>query len=108
MKSQSGHPISINQTQPEGDGTSQMEEIKLLDLNDPEFHLKIVETYKQIGFVLIENHGISNEDIDEAFKRARELFMIDPQIKKGIGFNKDLNRGYSGPGEEVLDKNPKN
>ena len=56
---------------------------------------------------MIENHGISHQDIDEAFSRSKDLFLLDSEAKRSIGFNKDLNRGYSGPGEEVLDDDPK-
>ena len=35
----------------------------------------LVQTFKNIGFVIIHNHGIDKDIIDEAFQRSREMFM---------------------------------
>jgi isopenicillin N synthase-like dioxygenase len=69
-----------------------------LDLTDPEFPRRIVETFKKIGFAIITNHGLSPARIDEAFMRSKQFFMLDSKTKKAIVFNPNVNRGYMGAG----------
>ena len=67
---------SINQTKAAEDKTYELEDVPLLDMQDECFRTKIVETFKRIGFVMLQNHGIPKEEIDEAFIRSRELFQL--------------------------------
>lgn len=45
------------------------------------------------GFVLITNHGISREKIDEAYAAAKDFFQLPLENKKNY-LNVQLNRGY--------------
>lgn len=51
-------PDPINQTKPISDFSMEIQEIPLLDLQNPDFPSQIVHKFKSIGFVIIKNHGI--------------------------------------------------
>lgn len=97
---------SLNQTKAAENTAYEMQDVPLLDMQDECFPSLILETFKNIGFVMIQNHGISNEEIDEAFSKSREMFRLPVEEKKP--FVADRNRGYSGPGQELLDEKDKN
>ena len=50
---------SINQAKPSEEKAYDLDTIPLLDLDDPLFPSQIVQTFKNIGFVMVRNHGIS-------------------------------------------------
>lgn len=58
---------SINKTQPISEEVFSDSNIPILQMDDPHFPAKLCETFKDIGFVIIENHGIEKELIDRAF-----------------------------------------
>lgn len=68
--------------------------IPLLDMNDPAFADQLVSTFRQIGFVMIRNHGLESSKIDEAFRLSKEFFKLEPQVKSAIKFDASVNRGY--------------
>lgn len=72
-------------------------------MQDTDFPKKIVNTFRQIGFVIVTNHGIEPKRIDEAFDKSKEFFMLNKEVKSAIKFNPAVNRGYMGAGAEVLD-----
>lgn len=44
---------------------------------DENFGDKIVECFKNIGFVIVKNHGIREEFIDQVFDVGREIFQMN-------------------------------
>lgn len=58
----------------------------------------LIKTFRQIGFVILKNHGLSKEKIDEAFTRARSFFSLEKEEKRKIVFEPALNRGFMGSG----------
>ena len=52
---------SLNQTKAAENTAYEMQDVPLLDMQDECFPSLILETFKNIGFVMIQNHGISNE-----------------------------------------------
>lgn len=48
-------------------------------MQDENFGAQLIENFKKIGFVIIKNHGIPKETIDEAFGTAREVFQLSSQ-----------------------------
>lgn len=76
---------------------------------DEDFGDQIVSAYKRIGFVIVKNHGISKELIDQVFGAGREIFQLNSEQKMAHKYNSDVSRGYNGIGIEILDEvNKKN
>ena len=51
-------PQSINQTKTTDERIYELDSIPILDLKNINFHSQIVTTFKQIGFCIVQNHGI--------------------------------------------------
>lgn len=86
------------------------EEFPILDLQEyfaPEtqndFVDRLGEALGSYGFVLILNHGISQEKIDEAYGSAIDFFSLPLEHKK-LYQNVQLNRGYRSYEPERQDK----
>lgn len=78
------------------------EEFPVLDLQeflcqDPQMQSEFVDQFGQAlntyGFVLILNHGISNEKIDAAYSSSKDFFDLSIDQKQHYQ-NVQLNRGY--------------
>lgn len=79
-----------------------MDNIPLLDYQHPDFSSHLVQAFKNIGFAILTNHNISKELIDENFSCARKIFSLPAELKRKSKINSEEVRGYTGPGEEVL------
>lgn len=74
--------------------------------NDADSRLKIAhqltDACRRVGFAYIINHGISEDQINQAFSEAARLFGMSPELKLTAphppGF--DVDRGYSSIGKE--------
>lgn len=53
-------PDSINKNKAVSDVVLSVEDIPLLKMDDPEFPDELVKTFRNIGFVMVTNHGISS------------------------------------------------
>ncbi|KAI4860837.1 Clavaminate synthase-like protein [Hypoxylon rubiginosum] len=65
---------------------------------------KLTEACRQVGFVYIVNHGVSNDALDEAFGWSERLFDL-PEEKKMLAPHPPghtVHRGYSWPGLEKV------
>ena len=95
---------SFNQTKPVNEDTHERSDIPILDMRDPQFPFKIVETFRNIGFVIVQNHGISDQEIDQAFQVSRSFFQLPMITKQSIKFDATQSKGYNGPDGEILDE----
>ena len=65
---------------------------------------RVVEAFKDIGFVYLLNHGISDELLQEAFCRSREFFNLPVEVKnKYLASPETHHKGYFGLGNEAFD-----
>ena len=96
---------SINKEQPIDNEVQEMQKIAVLDFQDPQFPQKIVETFKEIGFAIITNHGISPETIEQSFAISKSFFQLPSQQKTALVYDDSRSLGYKGVGGEILDPN---
>jgi isopenicillin N synthase-like dioxygenase len=56
----------------------------------------LVENFSRLGFLLLRNHGISGQLVEEAFCIAQKFFLLDSSVKKRFlrGTLSDNNAGY--------------
>ncbi|GJQ14929.1 hypothetical protein GpartN1_g6720.t1 [Galdieria partita] len=56
----------------------------------------VVENFSKLGFLVLKNHGISLEHVQQAFRVAREFFRLPLSLKKSVlrGTLSDNNSGY--------------
>lgn len=85
-------------------------DIPLLDLNDfkslktqDQFVEQFGQALNRYGFVLIANHGISNQKIENVYTSAKDFFGLPLDIKSRYQ-KVQLNRGYKGYQPERQDK----
>eukprot|EP00164_Ancoracysta_twista_P004235 GFYU01005705.1.p1 GENE.GFYU01005705.1~~GFYU01005705.1.p1 ORF type:complete len:361 (+),score=81.97 GFYU01005705.1:109-1191(+) len=64
---------------------------------------QVFSAFKDIGFITVANHGISNKMVDDSFKMSAEFFAKDIDYKeKLLWTSAESNRGWLGPGKEKL------
>lgn len=64
----------------------------------------LVQACREVGFVYIVNHGISDELLSEAFAMSKRLFDLSLEEKMLAPHppNPEWHRGYSSPGLEKV------
>ncbi len=85
-----------------------MATIPILDLKDFEndsvrqkFIKKLGKSLKDIGFFALINHGLSDQEIEEAYKVSEELFALPTDVKMNYSGQKiQGQRGYTAFGKE--------
>jgi len=66
---------------------------------------RVVKAFKDIGFVYLLNHGISDDLIQKAFYRSREFFHLPMEVKvKYLVSSETDHQGYFGLGNEAFDR----
>ncbi|KAF5329347.1 hypothetical protein D9619_009468 [Psilocybe cf. subviscida] len=71
---------------------------------------QIIESFQQIGFVYLTNHGIPQHKIDAMFAWSRNLFGQPMEVKQLAPHPPSgaHHRGYSAPGREAVPKRTRN
>ncbi|KAH6649194.1 hypothetical protein BKA67DRAFT_522559 [Truncatella angustata] len=69
-----------------------------------EFCLKLVDSLSTLGFFKVINHGISVEEIKDAFEWSKKFFDLPLETKLKVAHPAEANphRGYSIPGQEKV------
>lgn len=93
--------------------------IPIVDLSQADkgdLALKIVESFKKVGFVFVKNHGITKDDVSDTFKmvtflkyfvnlyiQSKNLFSLPKNVLDTMKWeNPESNRGYVEMGRENL------
>src|SRR5690606_16747292 len=91
-----------------------MQQVPLCDLNDflsedKTIREKFISTFgegiRQLGFVRVKNHGLSEDDIQKTYKESKTFFLdIKDEIKQKYHCDKSPsgNRGWANFGKEVF------
>ncbi|PFH61279.1 hypothetical protein XA68_17792 [Ophiocordyceps unilateralis] len=63
---------------------------------------KLFNAFKTVGFAYIKNHGVPQEQVDEAFSWSRKFFALPDKVKEKVPHPPEgwYHRGYSGIGLE--------
>lgn len=65
--------------------------------------VKLVNAFKNVGFVYLVNHGIPKKTIDSAFAQSKKFFDLDQSVKNKLAWESpESNRGYVSPGREKV------
>ena len=90
--------------------TSELSKVPTLDLNkfnngslDEQKHFvsEIGDSFNQIGFAIIKNHGLDSSLVDNLYDQIKNFFYLEDHIKKQYEIpEKNGQRGYVGKGKE--------
>lgn len=85
-----------------GSITNMANPLKIVNINDDDALDLIFDAAKSQGFLFIEGHDFSQNEVDELFTISKEFFELSSQEKNSIPRNSD-NHGYVNFGGEKLD-----
>jgi len=83
--------------------------IPSVDLNDftkgtseqkQAFVNELGKAYREIGFVAVKNHGLTDETINELYKQVKAFFDLPTEVKEKYVRPEDGQRGYAAFGKE--------
>lgn len=77
--------------------------LQIVDVSEvnPKVASELLDAATSQGFLMVEGHGFTKQEIAELFKTSGEFFAQDQIIKDKVPYNPDTNHGYSW--EENLD-----
>ncbi|VEU20698.1 DEKNAAC101609 [Brettanomyces naardenensis] len=78
-----------------------LEIVDISQIND-ETAKKILHAASNQGFLMLEGHGFSQEEVDQVYKLSHEFFALPLEEKKRFPID-ESNRGYTGMGVENLE-----
>ncbi|CAM9597540.1 unnamed protein product [Scytosiphon promiscuus] len=71
-------------------------------MESPDAPKVLAEACRDFGFFYVENHGVSEEVMDEVFRQSKAFFSLDIADKMAVKADKN-NRGFTPMHEEILD-----